>query len=303
MGLPSEDDLRWIVARYAHLRAAHGKALGDPELIEPSGKHFPDDFAVDPPSIGRLLERMMSYAPLAEGLPIELAFVEPGDAPGGGGCGSGACGGPRGGPSANGPLDGVDDLDDRYRVRLSVADAGHAALLTTSLARSVGALVLAEAEEEVDPREAGSHAEVAAAAAGFGLLLLNGAAVYTKSCGGLRMHRATHLSVEELAVLVALFLKLHGKKAALARSHLEATQSEAFDEAWRWVGSNDLLVSTLRDRPAHLEDGVFALEPPRGIVGRFFARRRAAADEASVQAAVARRPPKSEAERRRIAEL
>jgi hypothetical protein len=299
MDLPPDDALRALLARFAHLLAAHGEAFADAELLEPSGKHFPDEFSLDAPSVVRLLRRMIGYAPLDDELPVEVEFVEP-DGAAGGGCGSGACG--TGSRSAKVEDDGIVDLGNRYRVKVDVATVGHPDMLTASLARSVGALVLAEAEERAPSRLAGALAELAAVASGFGLLLLNGAAVYAKSCGGVRMHRATHLSVEELGVLVALFLKARGLKPSLARPHLETTQREALDEALRWADSNERLMTTLRERPALLEDGVFEIEPVRGLLGRVMARRRTASEADPMTAPVSRRPQRTEAEKRRLAE-
>ncbi len=74
--LPAEDDLRWIVSRYAHLRAAHGEAIGTPELVEPTGEYFPDAFAPSAEGVATLLKRMLTYSPLADDVRIELAFAE-----------------------------------------------------------------------------------------------------------------------------------------------------------------------------------------------------------------------------------
>ena len=57
MDLPREDALRWLVKQYAHLRHSHGDAIGDPDLLEPSGRHFPDPFSKDGPSVARLFTR------------------------------------------------------------------------------------------------------------------------------------------------------------------------------------------------------------------------------------------------------
>jgi hypothetical protein len=298
MELPSEDSIRWVVRRYAELRAAHGDVIGAPELLEPTGRHFPDEFKKDAPSVARLLRRMMSYAPLAEDLPIALAFVEPEEQAGGGGCSSGGCGT----GAKIGAHDGVVEMDEGYRVELKVTDVANPMVLTTSLARSVGALVLAEAGEQIDARDAGATSEIAATVCGFGVLLVGGAAVYTKACGGLRMHCATQLPLEDLAVALALFVRVHELKPSAARAHLETTQREAFDEAMRWVDSNDAIVTALRDRPAELTDGLFTIEPPRafaGLLGRFFGRKR---DDGPDVAPVSKKTERTEAEARRIAE-
>lgn len=272
MVLPSDDALRWIARAYARLRAAHGPAIGAPALVLPTAAFFPDAFSGDGPGVLRLLRRMMSYAPIAEDLPVELAFVAEDDAGSPAGCGSIACGS---GPGLRTRARGVEDLgDDGYRVFVGPADVGHPELLTTSLARSVGAIVLREAGEQVAGEAQAETPEIAAIACGFGVLLANGAAVWAKSCGGLRMASATALSVEEVALALALFVAVHGAKESPARAHLHATQREAFDLALAWVASNPFLVDGLRDRPELLEAGVFDLEPLRGLLGRWLHKRR-----------------------------
>jgi len=286
MDLPAEDALRWIVRRYAQLRAEHGEAIGTPPLVQPTGEFFPDAFRPDGPSVERLLRRMMGYAPVADDLGIELAFLAP-DEDNAGGCGSRACGSARGASSR--PT--VEELEDGYRVFVSVTDVGNPDVLTTSLARVVGALVLHEAGEEVDPGDE----EIAAVATGFGVLLANGAAVWAKSCGGLRMAQATALPVEEVAVALALFAAVHGVRASAVREHLGATQREAFDLAAAWAESNPLLVESLRDRPAVLASGAIDLEPVRGPLGRWLHRRKL---DKELQAPVAVAPISDEKRRR-----
>jgi hypothetical protein len=270
MDLPDDDALRWIVSTYARLRASHGEAIGAPPLLQPTGEFFPDEFRPDAASVARLLKRMIGYGPVADDLPVEIAFLAPDDGGDPGtGCSSLACGSRESGsPRA---LD-VEDLDGGYRVLLTATDVGSADVLATSLARSVGSLVLFEAGEDAGAEKS----ELAAIACGFGVLLANGAAVWAKSCGGLRMACATFLSVEEVAVALALFVAVHGERGSRARAHLGATQREAFDLAGDWVDSNPLLVEALRDRPARLASGTFELEPLRGAFGRWLHRRRAA---------------------------
>lgn len=264
MDLPNDDALRWIVATCARLRAAHGTAIGVPALLLPTAEFFPDEFRQDAPGVVRLLRRMIEYAPLAEGLRVEVEFVEPVESHGG--CGSAACGSSGGARSS----DSVRALGNGYRVRIPVTDVGHPVLLTTSLARSVGALVLHEAGEEVDV----TTSEIAAIVCGFGVLLANGAAVCTKACSGFRVVQATALSVEEMTLALALAVRVYGQKTAVARAHLETTQREAFGMACDWVDSNPPLVDSLRDRPEMLEGGAFEMQPIRSIFGRWLYRRR-----------------------------
>jgi hypothetical protein len=306
--LPHEDALRWIVARYASLRAAHGDAIGAPPLVEPTGAYFPDAFEPTGPGVAQLLAQTLEHAPVAEDLDVRLRFVEGNTSPAGG-CGTGGCG-----TSAcetkleRRLLDRVVDAGDGYVVELPETDVAHPTLLTTSLARSVGAIVLSEAGEDIDPNELGPMSEMAAVLAGFGVLLCNGAYVFAKACGGVRVQQHTHLSVEELTVALALFVKVHGIKAGFARAHLGTTQRDAFAEAVRWADSNPELVASLRDRPEVLADGIFRLEPIKfmaGLFGRLFLSSRASISPeglASVPAAPARHRVRTTEEQQKLDE-
>jgi hypothetical protein len=270
MVFPSEDILRQLVGCYARLRAAHGVAIGHPILVQPTGTFFPDAFVGDAPSVERLLRRLVTYAPIADDLGLELAFVAP-DQPRASGCGASSC-------CANGELEvrghGVEETTHGYRVSIAVDEIGHPNLLTASLARSVGGLVLHEAGDDVEREGGAEAAEVAAVACGFGVLLMNGAEVWGKSCGGLRRARATAFSLEEVAVALSMFGAIHEVKPSEARANLDASQREAFDLAWSWIESNPPLVEDLRDRPELLTRGTFEIEPIRGAIARWRAKRK-----------------------------
>jgi hypothetical protein len=297
MDLPAEDTLRWIVQTYARLRAAHGEAIGSPDLVQPNGAFFPDEFRRDGASVERLLRRMIEHSPLADDLVVGIAFHEPsGEQGGGGGCGSPAC--ESGESHARGGIGGrVDEIPGGYVVHVAVADVAYPEVLAASLARSVGALVLHEGEDDAAADSAASN-EVAAIACGFGVLVANGAAVWAKSCGGLRMARATALSVEEAAVALGLFVAVVGRRSSEARAHLGTTQREALDVALAWVESNPLLVETLRDRPALLADGHVELEPVRGALSRWLHKRRMEKELRAAPPARPRAEPSSDRERR-----
>src|SRR5688572_15453957 len=146
----SEDAIRSIVAHLAHLRAEYGAVLGEAELIEPNGEYFPDEFKLEPQSIERLLQRMLTYAPLAEDLDVQLGFVEPeGDTKAGGGCGTGACG-TGGGGKVDLTRGGAVETEDGYGVIVNTTDVGDPVVLTSVMARSIGRIVLHEADEEID---------------------------------------------------------------------------------------------------------------------------------------------------------
>lgn len=302
----SEDALRSIVAHFARLREGWGEVLAEADLVEPTGEYFPDPFALEPSSIDRLMRRMMTYAPLAADLEVALAFVEPEEAStGGGGCGSGACGTGADKREHGGGRSivrgGAVETEDGYAVAVATADVGDPTLLTASLARSMGRLVLYECGEDVDERDEAALAELTAVACGLGVLMLNGSCVYKKGCGGMRMHQGTVLGVHDVALATALFVRLNEEKPSKVRRHLEVTQREAFDEALAWVDGQPKLVAQLREHPETLTDGVFVLEQKKGLFAKLFDRRpKDLLEEAPVS--VAPRSSKSEEERRRIAE-
>ena len=298
-----EEALRFVVSEYAHLLADNAEAFEGVELVLPTNEHFPDAFENDAESVEALLARMMAYTPLAEDLEVALGFVDDeakGHGHGGGGCGSGACGtgGGGGGPAR---LDGVVDEGHRYRALVHVQDTANPARLTTALARSVGAVLLCEAGEEQD-QDVGAKSEVWAAAAGLGPLLLNGAHVFAKSCGGVRVHQGTALSLEELSFMTALFCRVNKLDPRKARGALPPTQREALDEAVELVDANEKLVRTLRRTPELLADGVFELEAPKGLLGRLFRSRDE--EDAPAPAPASKRPAtrRSDEEQRRLDE-
>ena len=152
----SSDSFSWLITQAARLRAAHGEAIGVPELVEPNGTYFPDEFARDAPSVERLLSRIASYTPLDDELTIRLGFEEDEENAKAGGCASTACGkGESKGARETGARGRVVSVEDGYGVIVDVRDAGNPVTLATTLARSVGALVIAEGGEEVFPEDLG----------------------------------------------------------------------------------------------------------------------------------------------------
>lgn len=294
-----EDAIRSIVSHLAHMRAAYGEVLGEAELVLPNGDFFPDEFRLDPDSVHALMRRMMTYAPLSADLEVKLGFLEPGDEGKAGGCGTGGCSTP--GDKMTAMNAGAIETEEGYAVLVAVADTGEPKLLTASLARSMGRLVLFCADEEVDPRDEGAAAELTAVACGLGPILLGGACVYKKGCGGMRRHQGTFLGVEELALATALFVRAWDGKAGAVKKYLEPTQREAFDAALAWVDSQPKLVRTLTEEPDTLEDGVFELETGRGLLSRLFARK-AAHDDDIAPVPQSKRTERTEEEQRRIAE-
>jgi hypothetical protein len=292
MDLPREESLRWIVSSYAGLLARHGEGIGTPELVQPTGDYFPDEFAPTGDGVARLVARLLEYAPVRAGLDIKLRFVEASGeesgACGTGGCGPGSCDTGDAKSTKNEARDRVIEIDEGYLLELPTSAVSNPVVLTATLARSAGTIVLAEAGEEVSAAELGGMSELAAIASGFGVLITSGAHVYGKSCGGARISRHTHLALEEAAVALALFTSVHGLRPAVAKAHFEVTQREAFGEAYDWVESNPAIVTQLRTRPEMLEAGMFRCEETKGFFGKLLARRAASEEESAFSFAPAR---------------
>jgi hypothetical protein len=297
-----DDAIRSIVAHLAHMRAEHGEVLDGAEVVLPTSEFFPDEFKVDPQGIERLMQRMATYTPLPSELELALGFIQPEDEPqAGGGCGTGACA-PGDSKGAGKRHAGAVETETGYGILVHVSDANDPKILTASLARSLGRVVLFAADEEVDPRNEGALAELTAVACGLGAILLGGAAVYKKGCGGMRMHQGTFLGIEELALAVALFVRVRDEKAGSVKKHLDITQREAFDAALEWVDSQPKLVRALTDAPETLTDGIFDIESKKGLLSRFLTSRKKD-DEAPDSIPISKRPAKSEEELRRLAEV
>ncbi len=289
--------LRPIAVAYGRILEKLGDVLDAPALVLPDAKHFPDTFKADPESVMRFFARMRSYTPLADDLPVKVRFVEE-DGESEKACGSGGCSAPK----LPGRYCRVDKDDDGYIVDLHVADVSNPTVLAASLARSTGGLLLLEGNVEVEPVEFGALAEVAAIATGLGVLILEGTSVMSKSCGGVREHRATFTSTEEAAIGVGIFCELHHASLGSARTQLAATQAEAIDYAFSWVRSNDEILHHLRTQPELIATDLFRISPPSGAIGRFFRAfsKRRESPSATQPISIA---PKSQGDDERLARL
>ncbi len=299
MARPSDDTLKWLISRYAAVLAAAGDAFEGAELVTPTGDHFPDEFQRDADSVVRLVRRMTSYTPLAEDLALQVAFfeVEEAEAEAAGGCGS--CG-----PTSCAPkkkaapaTSRVEAIRSGYRLSINVADTANPVVLTSTVARCLGAMVLAEAEID-DVEEIAAESEIVAAACGFGVLTSAASHVYGKSCGGVSIRRSTALSLEESTLMLALFCAVTDNKPSKARAHLEPSQREAFADALDFVSCNGKLVRALQQAPETLADGHFAIAHEKSLFGRLFGK----SEEPGLEAPLKKRPPMSEDDKRRLAE-
>ncbi|MDF3068837.1 MAG: hypothetical protein K0R38_4438 [Polyangiaceae bacterium] len=269
MELPDERTLRELVQRYASLIERFGEDLGSRPMVLPNGRFFPDVFTGDLPSVSRLLRRMQEHAGMAD-IPIELGVYDPEQAKAEA-CGTGACGSCAApGVSPELAAARLVDLGDAWRLNIAPAEAKNPVVLTAALARALGHVFLLEersAERPIeDPLEV--SVELTAVALGFGTLLLSGAYLYQKSCGGPNVACLTALGLEELSVAFALFCQQGGHSMRKARAELEVTQREQLSEAETWALSNPEVTRLLGSDPLRLVLGDFELSAPRSWVAR-----------------------------------
>jgi hypothetical protein len=270
--LPHRDALSEIVERYARLLSSVGDDLGERPLVLPTGEFFPDRFTSDEASTQRLVARMAAHAGL-DGIPLTTRVVaeEEPDAPHEG-CSSG-CAVPA--ASAAGTPRLVDH-GDGFTLNVPSPELGHPVVLTTMVARALGHVFLIEALPDAASIEAPADlsADYAAVALGFGPLLLEGAYIYSKGCGGPRVAQVTRAALPELAVLTALFIEMGEHPARRATKELGATQEAALGDALEWAKTNrDLCARLVRD-PARVAAGDYTFGDSKPWLLRVFGKKR-----------------------------
>jgi len=243
-------------------------------LVLPTGEFFPDHFDGSEKAVRRLLARVVRLVGLSD-IEIGLNLPRPDDRGGaGGGCSSGACG--SGAPTVA-QVKRVEETDDGYRIAILPQEVGHTTALTTAMIRAVSHIFLREADlyEAFDVKEAELGIDLAGTMLGFGALLCNGAYIYSKSCGGVKVASVTKLPVEELSLALAVYCKLHRADVRSARPHLETTPRAHFDESCVWADSNSGVIRLLRSNRAAVLSDSYALSEARGWFSRLFGLGRA----------------------------
>ncbi|HEX6276205.1 MAG TPA: hypothetical protein VFZ53_24355 [Polyangiaceae bacterium] len=276
-----DGSFRALAQRYARLVEELELEPGEPLLVLPNAEFFPDRFTGDLASVELLTARMQGYAGL-ETLEIETVLSGAPATATAGGCGTGACGAPGCAPGESQDEGGprIEKTSRGYVFRVPSAELGHSIVLTARLATTLGAVALAErgAAETFDT----GRAELAATALGFGVLLLEASYLYSKSCGGPNVQRATALSTDELATPFALFLAREGHAPKAALSELGATQRAAVKEALVLVDECPGLVGLLKRDPERVARGDFSLRDGGSFLSKLFGRsKRAAAPSAA----------------------
>jgi hypothetical protein len=167
-------------------------------------------------------------------------------------------------------------------------ELAHPVVLTAMVARALGHVFLVETLPSGARVESPVEvtADYAAVALGFGSLMLEGAYIYSKGCGGPQIASVTAASLGELALVYALFIETGKHAARRAIGALGTTQQAVLSEAHAWAKSNAALVKALAADPASVARGSVRLEeakpwllrvlgrgsgheePPKDLIGR-----------------------------------
>jgi hypothetical protein len=258
MEFPDPALRRPIVERYARLLARLDREIGVRPLVLPTGEFFPDRFSGDEASAGALVDRMMDHAGLSDVPLATRVVVEQEPEPLHGGCSSG-CQVPAAVAASVPRL--VDD-GEQWTLGIPAYELAHSVVLTTMIARALGHVFLVEtlaAGARIEP-PVDVTADYAAVALGFGPLLLEGAYIYSKGCGGPQVASVTAASLGELALVTSLFIERGGHSARRALGALGTTQRAVLSEAHSWAKSNAALVKALRERPSSVAEGAVRLD-------------------------------------------
>jgi hypothetical protein len=285
----SDENIRALAERYAALVNELGLDAGEPLLVLPNGEFFPDTFRGDQAGVEALCARMQGYAGL-ERLNLSIELADDGSEPAGGGCGTGGCGtGACATPPAAKERARLERNASGWLLRVPTAELRNPIVLTSRLATLLGAVALLERHPEgealaSDPIEA----ELTAAALGFGVLLLEASYLYSKSCGGPNVQRATALGCDELAVLLALAAARDGHSLKPAFAELGTTQRALLSEAKSTLDASPTLTQRLCQQPERVARGDFKLRDGGSIFARLFRKKPAQKAAADREAAALR---------------
>ena len=235
--------------------------MGERRLVFPDARDFPDPFTGDEESARQLLARMQGHAGMDD-IPISLRVVA-GSVEASTSCSSGACATPSLPSSAD--LARVVDDGNGWALNIPSPELQHPVFLTTGLARSLALIFMLETEQAGDQGPDPFTLEIAAIQLGFGGLLLQGAHVYQKSCGGPRIDQFTAFNVHEVALLCTVMALDSGSGLGRLPRLVEATQSAALGEARQFLESRSRFLRLLAEDPARAAEDSFAPEPAQGL--------------------------------------
>ena len=266
----SEEQARWVFRRSATLTSKGAEPVG--RLVLPNATFFPDTFDGSPKSVLALFSRMKEHAGL-DFIETELSLVDPEEGSVTS-CSSGGCSSPGLGVAKLQRL--AERADGSYAVQLGTTEVRNPTVLTTMMARTLGALFIAEADigKLFAPTEIDAAADLAAVHLGLGVLIMNGAAIEMKGCGGMKVHAATSLSAAEAGLALAIQTEL-GRLARGAEEnvrvivkHLGAASGDAFRPALAFVEANADVVEAIAKSPEAIEGDHFTLRESKSWLFR-----------------------------------
>ncbi len=182
--LPRTERLNWLIERSAALLAGGAEPVNG--LILPTGHFFPDTFDGGRQGVRKLLKRVVKHAGLSD-ISISLNIPKPDEEllSGGGGCASGAC-------STSAPKEPSAPREQRsqriletkegYAVTILPQEVSNPTVLTVAMVRAVSHIFLKETElyDSFDVGEGEFAIDLVGTMLGFGVLLANGAYLYSK---------------------------------------------------------------------------------------------------------------------------
>jgi hypothetical protein len=167
------------------------------------------------------------------------------------------------------------DLGDGWRVQIPAGELMQPLVLTTNLARAVGYIFLVETRSPSHPvlDNMDVAADLVSTLLGFGALLLSGAHIYSKSCGGPRIRRITSLGCGELALATVLSASRQQQDLRPMLKELDVTQKAAVTEAEQWLKERPAILERFGSDPARLQRGEIPLAPTSGgLLTRLFGK-------------------------------
>ena len=279
MELPNSEVRQGLVRAYAEVQASLERDSNARPLVLPNGQFFPDVFTGDEASVQRLLDRLLEHAALSDMAITARIWGEAAAS-----CGTGACGSC--GPAPQAEAESVErlvDAGDAWQINVLPTEVGKPVALASALSRAIALAVLREADRPPQNLELDLAVDLCAVALGYGVLLLEGSHIYSKSCGGPSVARTTALGPTELSLVLALSAAVNKQSRSQVDKHLSPTQKEAFAEAVAWADSNPALVQALQSDPERIRRGEFELKEATSWLGRWFSsklRRPATAETA-----------------------
>jgi hypothetical protein len=269
--LPTETTQVDLLRRSARLMVQFRETIGRRPMVLPTADFFPDRFTADRASTQQLLERMQEHAGMVD-IPVDVHFIatEMDDV-----ASAHACAGSCAAPNAASPNQRIVPHSEGWLMQLSPGELHHPVALTCTLARSLATIFLVENAPRPEAIEAPleTSVDLTATALGFGALLLEGAHIYSKSCGGPSIVQITSLNVGEQSVALTIFAHVQGHKVQRALSELSTTQKAALGDALNWAKEQRTLLDKLKRDPQSLLSGPIELQHGLPWFSRLFSKR------------------------------